>query len=588
MNGTDMNFCHSGYSSTSHIKFNSWLIYNYWLDSYQKKENYKESPTFPNDQNTFWYTVENAVLPGRKIINRQMRILQEDYDIRDILIICPATIPASRDRDASRSGKPLGSMTARTSLVFPVRSLHYLYQMMMRKYFLFRWIKGTFDMKKLSFLVCGLFLIAMAFLVVPVMGAATQIAVNAGNGQSATVGTAVTTLPSVIVQDANNTPVSGVSVTFSVTPGGGSVTSASATTDANGIATVGSWTLGTTAGSNTLTATSGSLPDSPVTFTATGTAGAATQIAVNAGNSQSTTVGTAVTTLPSVIVKDTYNNPVSGVSVTFAVATDGSSGTGLSATTGSNGIATVGSWTLSTTAGSNTLMATSESLSGSTVTFTATGTAVSISSYGNISVSSTPSGANVYLDNEYKGLTTLTMNNIANGNHIVIVRLTGYQDWTQNVIVLGDSTSLTATLVANTTTVVNGSISFTSSPTNANVYINSVLKGYTPITVYNITPASYTVTVQKPGYLIYANRFDVTSGNTTTVSVTLTVEPTATSTLSATAPITTATTATPTIKSTAKTYTPWPTNTPTAQSPVPLEICLGAIGIGIVLLKRRG
>ncbi|MFA5414893.1 MAG: PEGA domain-containing protein [Methanoregula sp.] len=444
-------------------------------------------------------------------------------------------------------------------------------------------------MKKISLLVCGLFLIAMAFLVVPVMGAATQIAVNAGNGQSATVDTAVTTLPGVIVQDANNTPVSGVSVTFAVATGGGSVTGASATTDANGIATVSSWTLGTTAGSNTLTATSESLTGSPVTFTATGTAGAATQIAMNAGNGQSATVGTAVTILPSVIVQDANNNPVSGESVTFAVATGGGSvTTGASATTNANGIATVISWTLGPTAGSNTLMATSGSLSGSPVTFTATGTVVSIPSYGNISVSSTPSGANVYLDNVYMGLTTLPMEEIANGNHVVIVKLAGYQDWTQTVTVLGNSTSLTATLVANTTTVVNGSISFTSSPTNANVYINSVLKGYTPITVYNITPASYTVTVQKPGYLIYANRFDVTSGNTTTVSVTLTVEPTATSTLSATAPITTATTTTPTKKSTAKTYTPWPTNTPTTQSPVPLEICIGAIGIGMVLLKRRG
>ena len=56
------------------------------------------------------------------------------------------------------------------------------------------------------------------------------------------------------------------------------------TTNASGIATVGNWTLGTTAGSNTLTATATGLAGSPVTFTATGTAGAATQVALNAGN----------------------------------------------------------------------------------------------------------------------------------------------------------------------------------------------------------------------------------------------------------------------------------------------------------------
>jgi adhesin/invasin len=206
-------------------------------------------------------------------------------------------------------------------------------------------------------------------------GAATQIAVNAGNNQNATVGTAVSTLPSVIVKDVNNNPVSGVSVTFAVASGGGSLTGANATTNASGIATVGSWTLGSSVGANTLTATSGSLTGSPVTFTATGDAGAATQIAVNAGNNQSATVATAVSTAPSVIVRDALNNPVSGVSVTFAVASGGGSLTGANATTHASGIATVGSWTLGTTSGANTMTATSGSLSGSPVTITATGTA---------------------------------------------------------------------------------------------------------------------------------------------------------------------------------------------------------------------
>ena len=98
-------------------------------------------------------------------------------------------------------------------------------------------------------------------------GPATQIALNAGDDQSATAGTAVSTPPSVIVNDANGNPVPGVSVTFAVASGGGSVTGSPATTNAAGIATVGSWTLGATAGANTLTATSGSLSGSPVTFT---------------------------------------------------------------------------------------------------------------------------------------------------------------------------------------------------------------------------------------------------------------------------------------------------------------------------------
>ena len=88
-----------------------------------------------------------------------------------------------------------------------------------------------------------------------IAGTPAKMSLSAGNSQSATVNTAVATAPSVLVTDAYNNPVSGVSVTFAVASGGGSVTGASATTSASGIATLGSWTLGTTAGANTLTAT---------------------------------------------------------------------------------------------------------------------------------------------------------------------------------------------------------------------------------------------------------------------------------------------------------------------------------------------
>ena len=45
-----------------------------------------------------------------------------------------------------------------------------------------------------------------------------QIALHAGDAQSAVAGTAVATSPSVIVKDAHGNPVSGVGVAFSVTP----------------------------------------------------------------------------------------------------------------------------------------------------------------------------------------------------------------------------------------------------------------------------------------------------------------------------------------------------------------------------------
>jgi len=49
-----------------------------------------------------------------------------------------------------------------------------------------------------------------------------------------------------------------------------------------------------------------------VTFTATGTAGTASTIALNAGNNQTASAGTAVPVDPSVIVHDANGNPVAG------------------------------------------------------------------------------------------------------------------------------------------------------------------------------------------------------------------------------------------------------------------------------------
>jgi adhesin/invasin len=199
------------------------------------------------------------------------------------------------------------------------------------------------------------------------------MAVNGGDGQSATAGAAVATAPSVLIRDVNNNPVSGVSVTFAVTTGGGSLgASGTVSTDANGIATSPAWTLGTTVGPNTLTASSTGLTD--VIFNATGTVGAPTQISITAGDGQSVPAGTDVTPPLTVIVRDGNNNPVAGVDVTFAIATGAGSLTGATVVqTGVDGTAVAPAWTLDVVPGQNTMTATATGVA-TPATFTATGT----------------------------------------------------------------------------------------------------------------------------------------------------------------------------------------------------------------------
>ena len=204
------------------------------------------------------------------------------------------------------------------------------------------------------------------------------LAKNAGDGQTAVVGEAAPIAPSVKVSNQNASPIAGIAVTFAVTGGGGQATGTSATTNAQGIATVGAWTMGTAVGANTMTATAAGVNGSPLTFTVNANAGPARNITKQGGDNQTGSPADFVAVKPSVKVTDQYANPVAGVTVTFAIGSGGGSVTGGTATTGADGVATVGNWTLGPTQGANTLTATVAGIA-SPATFTATGQFVALS-----------------------------------------------------------------------------------------------------------------------------------------------------------------------------------------------------------------
>lgn len=107
------------------------------------------------------------------------------------------------------------------------------------------------------------------------VGDPTTYRIKAGNGQMADPGSAVATAPSVEVLDECGNGMAGVAVNFTTVSGVGSITGAAATTNASGVATVGSWTLA--AGPNVLSAALPASPSvAPVIFSATGKAGGGT------------------------------------------------------------------------------------------------------------------------------------------------------------------------------------------------------------------------------------------------------------------------------------------------------------------------
>ncbi|MEA3245498.1 MAG: hypothetical protein U9Q74_05020 [Gemmatimonadota bacterium] len=143
--------------------------------------------------------------------------------------------------------------------------------------------------------------------------------------QSAQVGTAGASPVVLVAKDQSGHPVTNVTITLATTDG--SVGSAATiATDQAGEAVI-SWTLGTVAKLDTLTA---SVADAagvtPVMVVDTATAGPAAQIKIVSGGNQSGSEGTSLAAPLVIQVLDSYGNPVPNVTVTFSDDQGGSFG----------------------------------------------------------------------------------------------------------------------------------------------------------------------------------------------------------------------------------------------------------------------
>ncbi len=182
--------------------------------------------------------------------------------------------------------------------------------------------------------------------------AAARIAVAEGNEQTAPSGTTLPTTLVALVTDEFGNPVSGVEVLWE--PQDGSVEPSLSVSGADGRAgTI--WTLGSAAGSQTLTATSGDLAGSPVTFTALATAGSPNTLLKVSGDGQSAQPGSDLNSALVVRLVDGAGNGVPNRAVSWVVAIGGGSASPATSTTDENGLAST-RWTLGD-AGQNTLNA---------------------------------------------------------------------------------------------------------------------------------------------------------------------------------------------------------------------------------------
>jgi len=156
-------------------------------------------------------------------------------------------------------------------------------------------------------------------------------------------------------------------------------------------------------------------------------------------------------------------------------------------------------------------------------------------SFGSIEVASTPAGATLFLDGNYMGLTQsgdyFDLTSLVPGTHTITLRMTDYREYTQTVYVRGGTVEtinaqlvpVTPGPVADTT----GQITVVSSPPGANLYLDNVFKGITPLTLSDIPQGSHVVMAEQAGYAEATQTITVTGGQTTPVALGL-IEATAT------------------------------------------------------------
>jgi uncharacterized protein YjfI (DUF2170 family) len=157
-------------------------------------------------------------------------------------------------------------------------------------------------------------------------------------------------------------------------------------------------------------------------------------------------------------------------------------------------------------------------------------------SFGTLAVSSTPSGSDVYVDNAYKGLTPVSISAVPNGNHALLVKLEGYQDYTRTVTVMGDTQAITASLFlkptptttattqvqpTGTTTLPQatpaggyGSLAVSTSPSGAQLYVDGVLKGITPATIPGLSAGTHVLLLKMDGFQDLPTTITITAGQT--------------------------------------------------------------------------
>ncbi|HOX35051.1 MAG TPA: PEGA domain-containing protein [Methanoregulaceae archaeon] len=131
---------------------------------------------------------------------------------------------------------------------------------------------------------------------------------------------------------------------------------------------------------------------------------------------------------------------------------------------------------------------------------------------GSILVSSTPSGAEIYLDNEYRGTTPSTISGVAAGSHMLELRQPGYERFVQPVEVTAEDAGIVSAVLTVIPETLPVTVVTTATPRAKTTVPQIHVNGYW-------TYSSTTVTQNPVPLLIHTEAFNVGTTDAREVTV---------------------------------------------------------------------
>lgn len=148
---------------------------------------------------------------------------------------------------------------------------------------------------------------------------------------------------------------------------------------------------------------------------------------------------------------------------------------------------------------------------------------------GAIAADSVPQGAAIHIDGIYRGVTPMTVGNLASGQHAITLFKSGYQGWQGEVQVQkGVVTTISPALVRDPQPVY-GTVSIASTPAGAEVYADGLYIGETvagsPLVFREVKPGTHSLLLARMGFQDYTTTGVVRAGENYDLLITLVPNP---------------------------------------------------------------